>query len=522
MARRRLPAAVPGRRAPSPAPRTFRFQHLSGSLAAAVPAHSLQYSVLLRRERRAVAALRMQVQRVSAARRQGNRIVASGDVFADIEIFPWNENFATGIEIIDAQHRKLIELLNVLVRHLAYQAPAPELNQVIGELKQYAAVHFASEEAIWREHFLGDPWEAWHARAHSDFVGKIIQMQQESPNAPLDEVLERIVTFLTHWLALHIIESDKRMAKVVLAFPSGCSLEEAKKQADDAMSGATRTLIETVMGMYDKLANHTVRMTREIVRRTQAEAALRQAHEELLQAKEQAIRANLAKSEYLTTISHEIRTPLQGVLGFAELLTVDQVGEAERKEYARTILASGKTLVALVDGILDHAKIEAGKVDLAFSEHRPGRLAGEVCTLFGKAAANKGLGIRQTAGVADERRYLIDGLRVQQMLSNLVNNAIKFTAQGEIVVEVREHTREAGTATLVFSVADTGIGISPEFQARLFGKFEQAQSAVPGGSGLGLSIVRGLAELMGGEVGVASEVGKGSRFWFSIRATCLD
>ncbi len=180
-----------------------------------------------------------------------------------VEIFPWNEVFSTGIALIDEQHRTLIDLLNVLVSHLAFQVAAPGLNQVIGELKEFAAVHFHTEEEIWRRHFQGDSWEISHLRAHDDFVDQVIRLKAEEDFKPFDEVLESIVTFLTQWIALHIIESDKRMAKVVLAFSSGCSLEQAKKLADDEMAGATRTLTETAMTLYDKLAQHTVRMTRE-------------------------------------------------------------------------------------------------------------------------------------------------------------------------------------------------------------------------------------------------------------------
>ena len=437
-----------------------------------------------------------------------------------IEIFPWNENFATGIDEIDVQHRKLIELLNVLVRHLALQAEVPALNEIIDQLKEYAAIHFRTEEAIWHKYFQGDPWELWHQRAHEDFVDQVIQMQAEGADKPFDEVIERIVTFLTHWLALHIIESDKRMAKVVLCFPSGCSLEQAKKQADDAMSGATRTLIETVMEMYDKLANHTVRMTREIVKRQRAEEALRKAHEELRIARDQAVRANEAKSEYLALISHEIRSPLQGVLGYADLLNDKEISEEERQAYSRIILDSGKTMLGMVDDILDYSKMEAGKLDLIPRESLPLTLMGDVCALFAKTADAKGLGLKADWAGSTDQFYLIDPVRIRQMLNNLVNNAIKFTRSGNIVVSGKELSRSGSEARLLFSVTDTGMGIKPEFQPRLFNRFEQdADVKITGrGTGLGLSIVRALALLMEGDVGVESEPGQGARFWFAVKA----
>ena len=109
---------------------------------------------------------------------------------ATLEIFPWNENFSTGIAVIDEQHRKLIELLNVLVSHLTFQSEAPEVDKIIKELKDYVAVHFATEEAIRHKHFQGDPWELWHQRAHTDFVDQVVRLNGAQSHKPLDEVIE--------------------------------------------------------------------------------------------------------------------------------------------------------------------------------------------------------------------------------------------------------------------------------------------------------------------------------------------
>jgi len=207
-----------------------------------------------------------------------------------VEIFPWNENFETGIEEIDLQHKRLVELLNSLVGHLAFQLEAPAIERIFEELKNYTVTHFATEEAIWHKYFSGDSWEDWHKSAHSDFIEQVIKLKNNESNKSFEETLEEIVTFLTHWLALHIIESDRRMAKVVLALPSGVSLERAKELANKEMSGATRVLIDTVMGMYDKLANRTIQLTREINTRKRAEEALQTAQVELLRLKDDAER----------------------------------------------------------------------------------------------------------------------------------------------------------------------------------------------------------------------------------------
>jgi len=199
-------------------------------------------------------------------------------MIAQIEIFPWNENFKTGIPEIDQQHKRLIDLLNQLVSHLAFQSDAPTLNTVFEELKNYAVEHFKTEEAIWHRHFPDDPWEISHRRAHDNFVDEVFRLKALEGTKPFDDVIEGIVTFLTSWLAYHILESDKRLAKVVLALPSGMSLEQAKELANNEMSGATKALIDTVMAMYDNLAHRTVLLTREINKRRVAERDLELAH----------------------------------------------------------------------------------------------------------------------------------------------------------------------------------------------------------------------------------------------------
>ncbi len=240
---------------------------------------------------------------------------------------------------------------------------------------------------------------------------------------------------------------------------------------------------------------------------------------ELIMARSLAESANLAKSRFLATMSHEIRTPMNAVLGMAQVLMQANISEANRLDYARTIFNSGQTLLALLNDILDLSKIEAGKVDLESIAIAPAQLIHETQTLFTQTAHAKGLSIEaQWSG--PERRYLGDPNRLRQMLSNLVGNAIKFTQQGSIRIDASELACSGQRATLEFSVSDTGIGIAKDKQELLFQTFTQADSSTTrnyGGTGLGLSIVRTLARAMGGEAGVQSEVGVGSRFWFRVQ-----
>jgi len=245
----------------------------------------------------------------------------------------------------------------------------------------------------------------------------------------------------------------------------------------------------------------------------------REAHlAELSRLKGEAESANLAKSRFLATMSHEIRTPINGILGMAQLLLMPKTAEAERQEFTRTILTSGQSLLNLLNDILDLSKIEAGKMVLEPAVFAPDQLIREVGHLFSGSATSKDLQLQCEWHGGAGQRYRADVYRLRQMLANLVSNAIKFTTRGSVTIEGRERRRGDGSAVLEFSVRDTGIGIAADKQAVLFEPFAQADSSTTrefGGTGLGLSIVQSLAHLMGGEVGVESVPGQGSRFWFS-------
>ncbi|MEI8156610.1 MAG: 7TM diverse intracellular signaling domain-containing protein [Burkholderiales bacterium] len=244
------------------------------------------------------------------------------------------------------------------------------------------------------------------------------------------------------------------------------------------------------------------------------------AQAELMLARDAADAANQAKSRFLATMSHEIRTPMNGILGMAQVLLLPGINEAERVEYARTILHSGHTLLTLLNDILDLSRVEAGNLQLESVAVEPRTLIAETATLFGIQARNAGLAIESSWSGTPDARYMGDSFRLRQMLANLVSNAIKFTHQGSIRIEAREIASIEHGALLEFAVSDTGVGIAPEKQTVLFETFSQADSSTTrqyGGSGLGLSIVRNLAELMGGGVGVRSEPGQGSRFWFYVQ-----
>jgi len=245
---------------------------------------------------------------------------------------------------------------------------------------------------------------------------------------------------------------------------------------------------------------------------------LRSVQRELMHAKQEAEAAMMAKSEFLATMSHEIRTPLNGIIPLLDILLSTKLAP-DQKDYLQTAYKSARELLRIVDDILDYSKIEANKLELECVGLNLREVVEAVHRLLEKSAEAKGLAF--TVAIEPSVRLAVRGdpVRLRQVLTNLVSNAIKFTPRGNVAVHVSKRGETRSHFEILFAVKDTGIGVAPDAAAKLFQPFSQADASTTrmhGGTGLGLVICKRIVDLMNGKIGVRSELGKGSLFWFSV------
>jgi two-component system sensor histidine kinase/response regulator len=248
------------------------------------------------------------------------------------------------------------------------------------------------------------------------------------------------------------------------------------------------------------------------------------ARRELQRMMEESQAANKAKSQFLANMSHELRTPLHGVLGITHLLLGTNLNDRQR-HYTELVRTSTQVLTTLINDILEFSKIEAGKLELETLDFNVHSVMEDVVELMARKAFSKGVEIASDISEETPTAVRGDATRLRQILLNLIGNAIKFTEHGNIIVRVTSERCDDGKRLVRFAVTDTGIGIPPERLDRLFKSFSQVDASTTrryGGTGLGLAISKQLAELMGGSIGVESEPGKGSVFWFTVKLEVIE
>jgi signal transduction histidine kinase/ActR/RegA family two-component response regulator len=335
-------------------------------------------------------------------------------------------------------------------------------------------------------------------------------------------ILGLIAFFLSTRMQAIISRPVKELADIMEEISANKNFSiRAKQTTEDEIGSLIRgfnSMLEQIEIRDEQLENHRHNLEDQVQRRTEE---LQQVITELKDAKQVAEQASQAKSQFLAKMSHEIRTPMIGIMGMAEQLSTAALPEVERR-LALTVHNSGATLLSILDDVLDFSKSEAGKLTLEKIPFSMLEICEDAIAIFAEQARRKKLGLICHIDEECRGEYIGDPLRIKQIMLNLIGNAVKFTQEGAVVLTAN-YCHEKGCVKL--TITDTGIGIPQEVHEKIFESFSQADNSMSrkfGGSGLGLTIVSQLAEIMGGSCGLESTPGQGSSFWVKLPLPAAD
>jgi hemerythrin-like metal-binding protein len=412
---------------------------------------------------------------------------------------------------------------------LAYKRNPAHADKLLDKLTDYAVFHFKTEGDLIRKYAIDPRHTTHHFSAHKEFADSIGSMRALYQRG---ETLTggTLLNFLANWLVFHILGEDQSLARQIRAIEAGATPAEAYDHDETCKNDPTNdALTQALIDLYALMTSqnqHLLEMNNELQEhRDHLEDQIKERTRQLELARDAAESANRAKSAFISNMSHEIRTPMNAIVGLTWVLH-EQISDPLQKGKLQQVRNATQQLLAIINDLLDMSSIESEQLLLEPLDFDIKHVVEHAVAAQTVRAEHKGL--RLTVSETPNMPALLHGdpVRIGQIISNFLSNAIKFTTEGEIKLELSLTPATPGNVTqLRCAVRDQGIGIAPEQIASIFQPFQQADPTSRrrfGGTGLGLAISKRLVDMMGGEIGVDSEINKGSIFWFKIPLTVTE
>ena len=443
----------------------------------------------------------------------------------------WNEHFVTGIEIIDSQHLGLVKMINdsAPILALSYKRNPTHADKLLDMLTDYAIFHFKTEGELIRKYAIDSRHTTHHFSAHQEFADSVVSMRALYQRG---ETLTggTLLSFLANWLVFHILGEDQSLARQIRAIEAGATPATAYEHDnscnnDPSNDALTQALIDLYALMTEQ-NRHLLEMNQELQEhREHLEDQVKERTKQLEQARDAAESANRAKSAFISNMSHEIRTPMNAIVGLTWVLH-EQSTDPLQKGKLQQVRSATQQLLSIINDLLDMSSIESEQMLLEPLDFDIRHVAQHAIAAQMARAELKGL--RLVISEMPNMPALLHGdpVRIGQIISNFLSNAIKFTSAGQITLELSLTPATPGNVTqLRCAVRDQGIGIAADQMDGIFQPFQQADPTTRrrfGGTGLGLAISKRLVDMMGGKIGVTSKVNQGSLFWFEIPLTVTN